>query len=329
MILLGSIERTELQAVFDWWLSPERRVFERGQSSPGQGSKVSWESFTFVDEESREESANKVEKTTDEPQMNSFCCEKNNLVVKHAFFRRLHQCKKSVTVPRHPLNLRSHPPTTLAQVTRYFLSTWRQCTHQTSPPLFPHMCCGITSSDKRKLPSVRRTLQRLFSSTSSSGQTEIQVRCCHRPRIPTTLTANAQITDAAVTAQANMAAGAYLANAIGGQWPDAYMKGLTCGASGWWHETVSGYLITACVAFSVPVHLFLRLSVGDDDSSTGWHHVPGGGTADYLFSFHTTDNETIITPSQRIKVEYALYSLSPLPFWLDDADQSLGRGRAG
>lgn len=61
MILLGSIERTELQAVFDWWLSPERRVFERGQSSPGQGSKVSWESFTFVDEESREEAADKVD----------------------------------------------------------------------------------------------------------------------------------------------------------------------------------------------------------------------------------------------------------------------------
>lgn len=60
MILLGSIERTELQAVFDWWLSPERRAFERGQSSPGQGSKVSWESFTFVDEEGGEESADKV-----------------------------------------------------------------------------------------------------------------------------------------------------------------------------------------------------------------------------------------------------------------------------
>uniref|UniRef100_A0A8C4GE28 Chloride channel protein n=1 Tax=Dicentrarchus labrax TaxID=13489 RepID=A0A8C4GE28_DICLA len=59
MILLGSIERTELQAVFDWWLSPERRVFERGQSSPGQGSKVSWESFTFVDEEGGEEGADK------------------------------------------------------------------------------------------------------------------------------------------------------------------------------------------------------------------------------------------------------------------------------
>lgn len=63
MILLGSIERTELQAVFDWWLSPERRMFERGQSSPGQGSKVSWESFTFVDEEGGEEGADKVGKT--------------------------------------------------------------------------------------------------------------------------------------------------------------------------------------------------------------------------------------------------------------------------
>uniref|UniRef100_A0A671WE44 Chloride voltage-gated channel 1 n=1 Tax=Sparus aurata TaxID=8175 RepID=A0A671WE44_SPAAU len=59
MILLGSIERTELQAVFDWWLSPERRVFERGQSSPGQGSKVSWESFSFVDEEGGEEGLEK------------------------------------------------------------------------------------------------------------------------------------------------------------------------------------------------------------------------------------------------------------------------------
>lgn len=63
MILLGSIERTELQAVFDWWLSPERRVFERGQSSPDQGSKVSWDSFTFVDEEGGEEGADKVQKT--------------------------------------------------------------------------------------------------------------------------------------------------------------------------------------------------------------------------------------------------------------------------
>ncbi|XP_045556217.1 chloride channel protein 1 isoform X3 [Salmo salar] len=53
MILLGSIERTELQAISDWWLSAERRIFERGQGSPGQG----WESFTLVDEEEGETSA--------------------------------------------------------------------------------------------------------------------------------------------------------------------------------------------------------------------------------------------------------------------------------
>uniref|UniRef100_A0A8C7Y1T5 Chloride channel, voltage-sensitive 1b n=1 Tax=Oryzias sinensis TaxID=183150 RepID=A0A8C7Y1T5_9TELE len=59
MILLGSIERTELQALLDWWLSRERRVFEREQSSPGQASPAAWESFTFVDEEV-EEDADKV-----------------------------------------------------------------------------------------------------------------------------------------------------------------------------------------------------------------------------------------------------------------------------
>ncbi|XP_068179266.1 chloride channel protein 1 isoform X2 [Antennarius striatus] len=66
MILLGSIERTELQAVFDWWLSPERRVFERGQSSLGPASKVSWESFTFVDEEGGEQGAEKTEPAHEE-----------------------------------------------------------------------------------------------------------------------------------------------------------------------------------------------------------------------------------------------------------------------
>ncbi|KAL0985126.1 hypothetical protein UPYG_G00153210 [Umbra pygmaea] len=52
MILLGSIERTELQAVADWWLSAERRVYEKGQRSQSQ----SWESFTLVDEEREETS---------------------------------------------------------------------------------------------------------------------------------------------------------------------------------------------------------------------------------------------------------------------------------
>ncbi|XP_028280200.1 chloride channel protein 1 [Parambassis ranga] len=115
MILLGSIERTELQAVFDWWLSPERRVFERGQRSPGQGSKVSWESFAFVDEEGGEESADKTAAPVQE------------------------ECNGPIPSPKPQEPSTNH-----------------------------------TGSDKRKLPSVRRTLQRLFSSTSSSGQAEMQ-----------------------------------------------------------------------------------------------------------------------------------------------------------
>ncbi|KAM4735880.1 chloride channel protein 1 [Anableps anableps] len=114
MILLGSIERTELQAVLDWWLSPERRVFERGPSSPGQGSKLSWESFTFVDEEGEE--------STD----------------------------KAVSPVQEGCNGPFPSPTP-------------------QEPSTNHM-----GSDKRKLSSVRRTLQRLFSSSSSSGQTETQ-----------------------------------------------------------------------------------------------------------------------------------------------------------
>ncbi|KAM9852169.1 chloride channel protein 1 [Aulostomus maculatus] len=114
MILLGSIERTELQALFDWWLSPARRVFERSQSSLDQGSKVSWESFTFVDEEGGEESADKAPPVPDE-------------------------CNGPIPSPKPQEPSTNH-----------------------------------TSSDKRKLPSVRRTLQRLFSSTSSTGQTETQ-----------------------------------------------------------------------------------------------------------------------------------------------------------
>ncbi|KAM6994813.1 chloride channel protein 1 isoform 1-T1 [Tautogolabrus adspersus] len=108
MILLGSIERTELQAVFDWWLSPERRVFERGQSSPGHGFKVSWESFAFVDEEGAEETAQFEE-----------------------------ECNGPVPSPK-PQEL------------------------------------STNHSDKRKLPSVRGALQRLFSSTSSAVPTETQ-----------------------------------------------------------------------------------------------------------------------------------------------------------
>ncbi|XP_026173239.1 chloride channel protein 1 [Mastacembelus armatus] len=114
MILLGSIERTELQAVFDWWLSPERRVFERGQSPLGQDSIVSWESFAFVDEEVGEDSTDKTAPVQDE-------------------------CNGPTVSPKH------QEPTT-----------------------------NHTDSENRMLRSVRRTLQRLFSSTSSSGQSETQ-----------------------------------------------------------------------------------------------------------------------------------------------------------
>ncbi|XP_072317123.1 chloride channel protein 1 [Eucyclogobius newberryi] len=113
MILLGSIERTELQAILDWWMSLERRAFERGQSSPDQGSKVSWESFSFVDEEGGEDNTAKTSSA-------------------------LEECNGPVAspTPQEPSNHRG--------------------------------------SDKRKLPSVRNALQRLFSSTSATGQADLQ-----------------------------------------------------------------------------------------------------------------------------------------------------------
>ncbi|XP_070702222.1 chloride channel protein 1-like [Pempheris klunzingeri] len=57
MILLGSIDRVELLALCDWWLSAERRLLMQGQSlqEHDQSQKHSWESFAFVDEEEEEE----------------------------------------------------------------------------------------------------------------------------------------------------------------------------------------------------------------------------------------------------------------------------------
>ncbi|KAJ0066320.1 hypothetical protein NL108_011131, partial [Boleophthalmus pectinirostris] len=146
MILLGSIERTELQAILDWWLSPERRAFERGQSSPGQGSKVSWESFTFVDEEGGEDN---TAKTTS----------------------ALEECNGPLPSPRpqeHSSNHRGSgntcAPSRLSSKCHYLYTT--------------PSCVSLLlwSSDKRKLPSVRHALQRLFSSSSATGQADSQVR---------------------------------------------------------------------------------------------------------------------------------------------------------
>ncbi|XP_041867557.1 chloride channel protein 1a [Melanotaenia boesemani] len=57
MILLGSIDRLELLALCDWWLSQERRLLMQGRSlqEQNQSQKHSWESFAFVDEEEEEE----------------------------------------------------------------------------------------------------------------------------------------------------------------------------------------------------------------------------------------------------------------------------------
>ncbi|XP_048882515.1 chloride channel protein 1 isoform X1 [Brienomyrus brachyistius] len=52
MILLGSVETADLQVISDWWLSNERRLLCQGR---GLASRVSWESFAFVDEEAGEE----------------------------------------------------------------------------------------------------------------------------------------------------------------------------------------------------------------------------------------------------------------------------------
>lgn len=60
MILLGSIERCELQAAYDWWMSAERRIANQGQAMSSPGSVVSWESFNLVDEEGGEDSKEKV-----------------------------------------------------------------------------------------------------------------------------------------------------------------------------------------------------------------------------------------------------------------------------
>uniref|UniRef100_A0AAY4CX72 Chloride channel protein n=1 Tax=Denticeps clupeoides TaxID=299321 RepID=A0AAY4CX72_9TELE len=61
MILLGSIERPELQALCDWWLSAERRIMMQGQGSEEDTCfKVSWESLAFMDEDADDNTEDKV-----------------------------------------------------------------------------------------------------------------------------------------------------------------------------------------------------------------------------------------------------------------------------
>ncbi|XP_053717936.1 chloride channel protein-like isoform X1 [Synchiropus splendidus] len=52
MILLGSIDRLELLALCDWWLSPERRLLMQGFL---QEHRPSWESLSYVNEEEEDD----------------------------------------------------------------------------------------------------------------------------------------------------------------------------------------------------------------------------------------------------------------------------------
>ncbi|XP_012685024.1 chloride channel protein 1a [Clupea harengus] len=56
MILLGSVDRSELLALCDWWLSAERRIMMQTQGLQQQEScvRASWESFAYVDEEAED-----------------------------------------------------------------------------------------------------------------------------------------------------------------------------------------------------------------------------------------------------------------------------------
>lgn len=104
--------------------------------------------------------------------------------------------------------------------------------------------CGVTSSENRKLATVRRTLQRLFSSsTSSSGQSEIQVLdgaqidlilCCRDPPRLRRPKKKAQIGGGRFSSKATSLM----------RWEATDLM-QTCGVAG---ETVSAHLVTACVA---------------------------------------------------------------------------------
>ncbi|XP_028298678.1 chloride channel protein 1a [Gouania willdenowi] len=64
MILLGSIDRVELLALCDWWLSPERRILMQGVRS--QSLKYSWEAFAFADDDDDEDEDEEEEDEGDE-----------------------------------------------------------------------------------------------------------------------------------------------------------------------------------------------------------------------------------------------------------------------
>lgn len=133
----------------------------------------------------------------------------------------------------------------------------------------------------------------------------------------------------------NTAAWAYLANAMGGEWPDAYMKELTCCAVGDDIKPPAVILPSSVYLLSdlVPIHFFPCsfppcLSLGDHSPSVDWHYVPGGGRALLIYTVNNNNQTVQRNKWKKIKLWYIhWFHLSAL--WLTNADQSLGRGRAG
>ncbi|XP_076864180.1 chloride channel protein 1a isoform X2 [Brachyhypopomus gauderio] len=69
MILLGSIERSELLALCDWWLSAERRVLLQDLAVSGlaPSAKAGWETFAFVDEDTGDEKYSSISEERNGP----------------------------------------------------------------------------------------------------------------------------------------------------------------------------------------------------------------------------------------------------------------------
>uniref|UniRef100_A0A8C7JRT5 Chloride channel, voltage-sensitive 1a n=1 Tax=Oncorhynchus kisutch TaxID=8019 RepID=A0A8C7JRT5_ONCKI len=114
MILLGSIDRSELHALCDWWLSAERRIFRQEQclQEQNQYAKDSWESFAFVDEDD-EESGDKVCQTErvnvhKESKTLLESLSNQSLLVVHTYFQMLSQVQQNRVLKGRFAQNRSH-----------------------------------------------------------------------------------------------------------------------------------------------------------------------------------------------------------------------------
>lgn len=96
MILLGSIERCELQAAFDWWLSAERRVYNRSEGMARLVSEGSWESFVFVDEEVREENGDKGNTVSEECNGPLGSSKTTDISINHTTFGALQSMRRTL-----------------------------------------------------------------------------------------------------------------------------------------------------------------------------------------------------------------------------------------